>query len=197
MAEEVAGEGTTQTPEATLLTDAATPPPETPEVTAEVTPTETEATAEAEPKSEVPEAYDLKAPEGTTLDPDVLAVYAPVFKEAGLTNEVAQKLMDVHIEQQQKALVAQHSTWVSTVKSDPEIGGKQFDTTVKHAQAALARFGSPELKSILETTGLGSHPELVRVFAKIGAAQGEDVIVTGSASTPALNPAKVMFPSMN
>lgn len=41
----------------------------------------------------VPEAYELTAPEGMDLDADLVAEAAPIFKEMGLSNEAANKLM--------------------------------------------------------------------------------------------------------
>lgn len=188
MADEVAPElGTTQVSEAgtSILTGleaaGADAPEGSTEGTTEGSTEETKPTAEAEVKPEaVPEEYALTAPEGVTLDADVLASYTPAFKELGLTNESAQKLLNVHAEIAQKQLIAQHTDWVSTVKADPEIGGKNFATTAKDAQSAISRFGTPELKLALDRTGLGSHPELVRAFAKVGKAMGEAVIVPGT-----------------
>lgn len=44
----------------------------------------------------------------------------------------------------------------------------------------MDKFGSPELKQYLNETGLGNHPELVRIFANIGKAMSEDGLVTGN-----------------
>jgi len=192
MAEEATESGTTQTSEAgtTLLTETPATGAEAPEVTAEGTAEgtteETKPTTDVEVKPEgAPEAYDLKVPEGMTLDSEMLDKYTPVFKELGLTNEAAQRLADIQIQAQQEALVAQHTNWVQSVKSDPEIGGKNMDAAVKNAQSALARFGTPALKQALEQTGLGSHPELVRIFSKVGEAMAEPQIVQGLAGAPA------------
>ena len=159
-----------------------------------------------EAKVGAPEKYELKAGD-IALPAEVLAKYEPLFREAGLTNEAAQKLVDMRIAevnaQESTAvenLVAQHTEWLDATKADGEIGGANLDTSVKHAQSAIARFGSPELKSFLDLSGAGSHPELVRAFARIGKAMAEDVIVTGNNATTPDNSfaagARKMFPSM-
>jgi len=159
-----------------------------------------------EAKVGAPEKYELKA--GTIdLPAEVLAKYEPLFREAGLTNEAAQKLVDARAEELKaqdatavEKLVAQHTEWLNATKADAEIGGANLDTSVKHAQSAIARFGSPELKSFLDLSGAGSHPELVRAFARIGKAMAEDVIVTGTTGGKGElsyeAKAKQMFPSM-
>ena len=44
----------------------------------------------------------------------------------------------------------------------------------------LDLFGTPELKTYLNDTGLGNHPDLVKAFVKIGKAMSEDGMVDGS-----------------
>lgn len=168
----------------TLLT---TPPP-APPADGEVPAADS---AEATPPSEqkpvgAPEKYEFKFPEGVSVDAAMLAKFEPILKEAGLSQEQAQKLADVQLEfkqqeakAQQDAWVAQLATWAEEVRTDKEIGGQKFDENLKAAQSALARFGSPELKQLLDSTGLGNHPELVRLCAKIGKAMAEDTFVAG------------------
>ncbi len=165
------------------------------------------ATPTGEAKVGAPEKYELKLGD-TPLPDDVMAKYEPLFREAGLSNEAAQKLVDARAEELKaqdatavEKLVKQHDEWLTATKADPEIGGANLDTSVKHAQSAIARFGSPELKQFLHNSGAGSHPELVRAFARIGKAMAEDVIVTGNNTktddTSFEAKASRMFPSMN
>lgn len=164
------------------------------------------ATPAGEAPTAAPEKYDLKVGDAP-LPAEVLAKFEPLFREANLTNEAAQKLVAAQAEMLKaqdatavEKLVTQHNEWLGAVKSDPEIGGANLDTSVKHAQSAIARFGSPELKSFLDLSGAGSHPELVRAFARIGKAMAEDVIVTGTTGGKGElsyeAKAKQMFPSM-
>jgi hypothetical protein len=45
---------------------------------------------------------------------------------------------------------------------------------------ALEKFASPEAIKFLRDSGLNSHPELARIFVRIGKAMGEDRIATGN-----------------
>ena len=91
----------------------------------------------------------------------------------------------------------QIEAWVGEIKADKEIGGANFDTSVRHAQAAAKKFGSPEFLAALDATGMGSHPELVRVFARIGKAMAEDTFVAPGKESTTIDPAKKMFPTMS
>lgn len=152
----------------------------------------------------VPEKYDLKTPEGVPLDEAALAEFEPIAKELKLTNEQAQKLADIHTKRMQETERANAeqwkqttAKWVDDIKADKEIGGANLDTSVRHAQAALAKFGTPELKAQMDATGMGNHPELVRVFARIGKAMAEDNFIQSGKDGVVGDPAKRLFPSMN
>lgn len=134
-----------------------------------------------EEKPVVPEKYEFKAPEGVEqLDPQALAVFEPIAKELGLSQEQAQKLVDIYpqIQQQQaEAWSKQVTDWGDQVKADKEIGGDKLTASVGQAQKALDQFGTPALREYLESSGLGNHPELVRAFAKVGKMMSEDKII--------------------
>lgn len=137
--------------------------------------------AKTEPSQEpakpvIPEKYEFKPPEGVEFDPEQLNEYTPIFKEAGLTQEVAQKLLESHLTIQQAAMEKQLTAWSEELKNDKEFGGKNFDANVKAAQAAVARFLTAEDKAFLDRTGLGSHPGLVKAFHRIGKAISEDAV---------------------
>ncbi|WP_440493128.1 peptidase [Serratia sarumanii] len=136
--------------------------------------------AEKDKKPAAPEKYEFAAPEGQELDANALSVFEPIAKELGLTQEQAQKLVDIYPQiqkQQAEAWSKQGEEWREQVKSDKEIGGDKYTANVGNAQKALDQFGSPALREYLETTLLGNHPELVRFFAKVGKAVSEDTMV--------------------
>lgn len=134
-----------------------------------------------------PEKYEFKPAEGQELDTSALEQFEPIARELNLTNEQAQKMVDLYgtkimpMVQQQQAEAWQKTTeqWAADVKADKEIGGDKLTANLSSAQRALDLFGSPELKEYLEGTGLGNHPELVKTFIKIGKAMSEDGMVSG------------------
>lgn len=136
--------------------------------------------AEKEKKPAAPEKYEFTPPEGQELDANALAVFEPIAKELGLSQEQAQKLVDIYpqIQQQQaEAWGKQVADWGEQVKADKEIGGDKFNASVGAAQRALDQFGNTELREYLNASGLGNHPALVRFCAKVGKAMAEDTFV--------------------
>ena len=152
----------------------------------------------------VPEKYDIKVPDGMTLDEAALAEFDPIARELNLSNEQAQKLADVYskrmadiVQKQQESWKQTTAQWANDVKADKEIGGQNMDASIRHAQNALNKFGTPELRAQMDATGMGNNPEVVRVFARIGKAMAEDSFVNASRDGAQSDPAKTMFPGMN
>lgn len=154
-------------------------------------------TSEQDGKPTVPEVYEFKAPEGITLDEGAIAIVSPVLKGLGITQEGAQKLADSFIQIQAAQAAAQSEAWLTDLKADPEIGGKNHEVSKQLAQEAFAKWGTPALKTFLEATGLGNHPELNRVFVKIAKASAQDTHVPAEGGgVVETSPAKRMFPEM-
>ncbi|EEL5481364.1 TPA: peptidase [Salmonella enterica subsp. enterica serovar Typhimurium] len=115
------------------------------------------------PKEETPpgapEKYAFTAPEGQELDTSALAQFEPVARELNLTQEQAQKLVDVYPKvlagvQQQQAESWQKQTedWAAAVKADKDIGGDKLASNLGAAQRAIDTFGTKELKEYLDGT---------------------------------------------
>lgn len=192
MSEEAATTVLTTEPAATGEEEAteATATPETTEQSTEAAATEAQGTeTEAEAHAGAPEEYaDFTVAEGMTLDNDLLAEFVPMAKELNLPQEKAQALVDMASKLVQKQAAAQQETfrstvdgWVNAAKTDKEFGGDKFAGSIEVAQRALNSFATPELKEALNTTGLGNHPEMIRLMVRIGNAMKEDDrIVTGT-----------------
>ena len=157
-----------------------------------------------EQKPVAPEKYEISTPEGfEQIDQGLLDRFTPVAKECGLTNEQAQKLANLYGKQLQQVNEAQEieffkqrQEWVNELKNDPEFGAGNDDTfksSVGKAQLALKQFGSPELTQYLERSGLGDNIYLVKAFAKIGSALGEDGFVDGNGSGNEKRAADILF----
>lgn len=148
--------------------------------------------AETKPADTKPAKYELKTPEGSTLDAAHIEAVSAFAGELGLSNEAAQKIVERDarlLADSQLAAIATYDTqvkaWADQVRADPEIGGAKLDATIKTAQKALTKFGSPELVQMLNTHGYGNHPEVVKFCLRIGASMSEDSIPAG---TPGSSP---------
>jgi len=135
-----------------------------------------------------PEKYEFKATEGQELDAAALEQFEPIARELNLTNEQAQKMVDLYgtqilpMVQKQQAEAWQKTTeqWAADVKADKEIGGDKLTASIGVAQRALETFGTPDLKQYLNSTGLGNHPDLIKFCVKVGQAMSEDKVLTGN-----------------
>jgi hypothetical protein len=151
--------------------------------------------ADAEPadKPDVPESYDLKAPEGVELDDSVLPQVQDLFKELGLpqdkAQEVFQKLLEIdqarqptpeqvqqHYEQQAMDLNKQ---WGDECAKLPELGGENFNKSLEVASKVMVKFGTPELRQFLTYSALGSNPEFFKFIHTIGQSMSQDTMVHG------------------
>jgi len=146
---------------------------------------------------------DFVMPEGMTLDEAALAEATPIFKELGLTQEQAQKLIDLQAGQVQAGSQMQidnfnqlKSDWFASAKGDSEYGGDSFDENAKVAQNAVNKYGTPELKQLLDEHGVGNHPELIRFMVRVGQTLKEDVPGTsGTASSAKADRIEVLYPT--
>ncbi len=142
-----------------------------------------------EPAQAAPEAYEPFDVEGQQFTEAQLEGFAATAKELGLSQENAQKMLAAMVPTARQYLVddlkAKSQEWASLSEKDPEIGGANFKANVGVANQALKQFATPEFTALLRGSGLGAHPEVVRVFYRIGKAMQQDHGVTGSASAPA------------
>jgi hypothetical protein len=159
----------------------------------------------------VPDKYELKAPEGQTLDAATLEAFTPVFKELGLSQEAAQKLVDTQFKTTAAALDAANKTmadqiaaetasWAKACRDDKEFGGANYDANVKIANKAFAAFAPPgsALRSVLYESGYANHPEFVRLFWTLGQKLSESAPpASGVPTTQKTAPERVLYPSMN
>ncbi|WP_413616416.1 hypothetical protein MRB56_09115 [Halomonas cupida] len=217
MADESLLGGDPNTPDAPPVETPDAPPatPDTPPAADTVTPETPDApedkTAEgdkadkAEPEGP-PEKYYWAKPEGFEgeLDEAALGELEPIAKELGLSNDQANKLLSVHAnamqrqqQQQQEQATQTLEKWVGELKEDSEFGGANFDANVKVAQKALGAFGSDELTQMLNDTGLGSHPALVKAFYEVGKRISEDTMERGSGAGGARPIEERMYPNMS
>jgi hypothetical protein len=143
----------------------------------------TEAKAEAKPQA-APEKYEFKVPEGKQFDAEVLTTYSEVARELNLSQEAAQRVLDAMApkmaERQMAQIEAIRTGWADSSKGDKEFGGEKLSENLSVAKKALDAFGTTELRSLLNESGLGNHPEVIRFMFRAGKAISEDRMVTGT-----------------
>jgi len=149
----------------------------------------------------VPEKYDLQIPEGVNMDAAGVEAFAEFARDAGLTQDKAgallAKMAPVMAQRQQQAVEAMHAEWAGQSKSDAEFGGDKLNENLAVAKRAMDKFGTPELTKLLNESGMGNHPEIIRAFYRAGKAISEDRFVGGGRATAPVDPSKRMYPTMS
>lgn len=143
----------------------------------------------------VPEAYDLKVPEGMDIDKVLLEKVSPIFKEIGLTNEQAQKLADVYAPYVKSTLESHRKTVIDGWNKQTEewkneslkMLGAEAPQQLAFAAKVINKFGTEyknedgskgnDLRDLLEETRVGNHPAMTRLFIGLGKLISSDSFV--------------------
>lgn len=140
------------------------------------------------PESAAPEKYEAwKTPDGYEIDPEAIKDAEPLFRELGLSQEKAQKLIDLYSKHGIKSLEEHNARaskwwndrqqkWRDDMKKDPELsklvgsnGNFGPDSPiVQTVNRALDGLQNPKLvsdfKEAMDSTGAGNNPAFVKVF---------------------------------
>lgn len=127
-----------------------------------------------------PEKYeDFAIPEGFEIDQSRLEAFVPVARELGLTQDQAQKIVDLQVklaEQDAAAAVEQSKQWVEELRKDPDVGGAKFAANVervRHLVESVAGEDLADLRTYLNQ-GHGNYPPLFRLLHRIASRVSED-----------------------
>ena len=154
-----------------------------------------------EVKQGAPEKYtDFTMPEGMTLDKDTAEKAIAMFKEMNLSQEQAQKRVTLQAENAKALNEATLQGYQQQTNEWKEASVKLYGAKSQEefavAAQAINRFGTPELRTILNETGLGNHPELVKFFVQVGHAIKEDSPADGRKVGEKVSDADLFFPGM-
>ncbi len=151
-----------------------------------------------------PETYaDFTAPEGVQLSPELAGEFGTLAKSLNLSQENAQKMVDVAAKLAQHGAQAQagqvqtiHDEWRALTTADKEFGGEKLAENLAIAKAAMLATTTPQLQMLLDRSGLGNNPEVIRHFLKIAPAFAPDKFVAGGTAPPkaGASASKVLYP---
>lgn len=130
---------------------------------------------------------DIHLEEGVSFSPQDMADFKALAGELGLSAQQVQKLVDFEsacAKRQAAERVAkkqqQTAAWANETRA---LYGSALEREVTFALRAANAFGGPELRELLEETGLGNHPVIIRTLSGIGKTISEDACPGG---TPAV-----------
>lgn len=147
--------------------------------------------AQADAKAKgVPEKYEIKAPEGMTIDETIMKEFTPIAKELGLSNEGVQKLVDFEAKRLSAAQTASEAaqkqsfeTFRETTRNEAvEFFGSKLADELPYVAKGRDNFADDEVMQLLEATGLSNHKAFIKMFAKMGRTVSEDKLADGKAS---------------
>lgn len=157
-------------------------------------------------KAKAPETYEaFTMPEGVQVDEAALAKATPIFKDIGLDQAQAQKLVSHFAQMQLEAQQLQlrgfnqvKKDWQAELTADADFGGDNLKQTTGAAKDVLMRFGDAKLRSDLKEWGWSNHPGLIKLLARVKAKLSDDTLVTADTTAqpaPKQTLDQVLWPS--
>ena len=153
------------------------------------TPPTNEPAAEPKPETSAPATYtDFSVPEGHTLDAAAIESATPLFRELGLSQDQAQKLVDFYSTQVGKInaenegyMETLRTQWREELRADKDIGGKldQVKVEIGRGLDRLPPAVRDNFKAAMDMTGAGDHPALIKAVYEFSKLIGEGSHVSG------------------
>lgn len=139
--------------------------------------TTTDAAPAADPVSPaVPESYAFTGIDG--LDSKDIDAFSGFAKSAGLNQQQAQAVLNLGLAQNKAAhesMTRQEQQWRAQIVAEPDIGGDNIRATAEYAKLALKHYGDDgEIHELLDRSGYGSNPKILRFLYNVGKSVSED-----------------------
>ena len=122
-----------------------------------------------------PEKYEISKPqlaEGLDYNQEMETKMLGVMHEAGLSQKQANALYNGYMnyisdgfKDMETNTAMQREGWDKEIRQE---FGKAYDERVDLAQSAAAEFGGEPFQQWLDESGMGDHPMMIKMFAKIG-----------------------------
>ncbi len=126
---------------------------------------------------------DLTLPEGMEVDDALFTRAKEVFAESGIAPDKAPALLSVYktaleaqAESTRAAIVEQDAKWRAELEALPEFAGERMTSARNLIGRAIEEFGTPELRTTLETYGLGNNPAIGRMIYNMALALSEGTL---------------------
>ena len=111
-----------------------------------------------QPTSQAPETYQpFTLPEGIKADPEQMQAASTLFRELNLTQEQAQKLVDLHakhwlgaVDSYEQELNRRVAEWGEQTKANSEFGGIRLNESLASVRRAISKLGGDELEKALK-----------------------------------------------
>ncbi len=150
-----------------------------------------------------PESYVFEFSDNTLIDQDLMQDFKNFAAQNNMNVESAKqmaKFYESYVQKQQanqgQKLNAAQTTMEQQCINDAEFGGAKLHDNLRYARAALTKFDNGQLVKILNSSGFGSHPEVIRFMYRVGKALAEKDMVSGLKAQREPSAAELFYPSM-
>ena len=139
-------------------------------------------------RPETPDGYNF----GTEPGDNRLDFFKDAVHKIGLTQDQATNMLQLYAAvENEQSKASDRANADFAVESQIELKrewGVDYDSKIDMAQRAFAQFATPEFSKIMDETGIGNHPELLKAFSKVGEAMGDDKLVVGTGRAVGMSP---------
>lgn len=126
--------------------------------------------------------FKLGGDANTKHDDELIGEFKNMAHQAGLNPRQAQALLDGYTKFSEARLGKQATEMQAGLDTLKKEWGGAWDNNLSSATRAVKELGGEELSKVLDETGLGNHPVLVKFFAKLGKEITEEPVIVGDAT---------------
>ena len=159
------------------------------EVKTETAKTETAVVKPEKTEASVATAFELEVPKDGLLTKEYVTQFQKDAIAAGLSKDEAKDLLDTqyravkdYSDRTNTSVEQAKQQWREQSKADKEIGGDNFNKTAEISRRVVEKFGNEAFRKLLNESGFGNYPEVLRFLSKVGAAFSEDQLRPGNSS---------------
>lgn len=133
-------------------------------------------------RPETPDKYEFtrpQVPENVKYDEEMETAFKGMAHKAGLSPRQAQALLEGYNEMQVKRLSGYTGQMEQGIAALKKEWGANYEKQIGLASRVVKEVGGEEMINLLNETGLGNHPTLVKFFAKLGAESADPGFIIG------------------
>jgi len=130
-------------------------------------------------RPETPDGYHF----GENYNDEMLGDFKTIAHNLGLNQDQANKILDLYQESGQAEEQANneqfeemHAVGVAALQKE---WGKNYNENIELSRRAFFQFASKDALDVIEQSGIGNHPEVIKMFSNIGKLLKEDGIMVG------------------
>jgi hypothetical protein len=143
--------------------------------------------------------YDIQVPKEAPVDEKFINNFKKQAWEAGVHPRHAQKMLDWYLKESsdiltehQKVQETQRESQMMQLKNEL---GEKYNSTVERAQVAVKELAGKDwekFSQFLDQSGLGDHPQVIKMFSKVADLMGEDKLKGKASYTLGKSPDELM-----